>query len=168
MHKSAFTCSGSLLYSAECTCFNNHPLPRDTSQDSCLSLESVIKSTSSNSYLILYYLACKVNFQISHAIADLCKKDSSMYCCSVGNAEAPSQQSLVASSPPTAVTKPARDPVSRQQAVAMSQERRNAGRKAKPQRDGIDPMDPVSYPLLLNIYWYSRLKQPQLYSKVLS
>ena len=41
---------------------------------------------------------------------------------------------------------PPREVVSRQQAVAMSQERRNAGRRSRMGADGIDPMDPVNSP----------------------
>ena len=53
----------------------------------------------------------------------------------------PSQAVVAAPTRAAAVTK--REPMSRQQAVAISQERRNAGRKPRPGADGIDPMDPV-------------------------
>lgn len=50
-------------------------------------------------------------------------------------------------------SKPPKEIMSRQQAVAASQERRNASRRSKAGGDGIDPMDPVQSNLLVAEYY---------------
>ena len=62
----------------------------------------------------------------------------------IGVEHAASSQAVVAAPVPAAAAAK-RDPMSRQQAVAMSQERRNAGRKPRHGADTIDPMDPVRF-----------------------
>ena len=69
-------------------------------------------------------------------------------------AEQPAPSRAMVAAPVKAAAVAKREPMSRQQAVALSQERRNAGRKPR-HGDGIDPMDPV-------IHWFRKfcLVQP--------